>query len=369
MKYYLVAGEASGDLHGSNLIKGLKNNDPLAICRAWGGNLMEAAGAQLVKHYKDLAFMGFLEVVRNIRAILKNIAFCKADILEFRPDVVILIDYPGFNLRIAKWAKKNGFKVFYYISPQVWAWHQSRVHSIKRDVDKMFVILPFEQDFYQKHGVKAEFVGHPLLDAIQDIPGSKQDFAAKNGLSLQPIIGLLPGSRRQEIERILPVMLSVIPYFPGYQFAIGVAPSLSIDYYQQYITQADRVTLLQGQTYPLMLHSSAALVTSGTATLETALIGTPEVVCYKGNPTSYWIAKKLVKVPYISLVNLIANKKIVQELIQNDCNTTNLVSELTRLLDPSNADKITAEYLELKQKLGASGASERVARLMVESIR
>ena len=370
MKYYIIAGEASGDLHGSNLIKALHQFDNQAVIQAWGGDLMASAGATLRKHYRDLAFMGFIEVVKNLSTILKNIRFCKQDILAFQPDAVIFIDYPGFNLRIAKWAKQQNIRTFYYISPQIWAWHTSRVHGIKATVDKMFCILPFEKDFYQKYDYVVDYVGHPLLDVIENRPITPH-FREKNNLSEKPIIALLPGSRRQEIKTMLPLMLSVAPQFADYQFVIAAAPAQLLSFYDEVLKQGNQpvlpenIKIIEGQTYDLLQHATAALVKSGTSTLETALFGVPQVVCYKGNSISYAIAKRVIKVKYISLVNLIADKVIVKELIQSELTTENIVSELRKAID--NQDAIKKEYTLLRGMLGNAGASERAAKLMVES--
>ncbi|MGQ0829988.1 MAG: lipid-A-disaccharide synthase [Bacteroidota bacterium] len=365
MKYYIIAGEASGDLHASNLMKELKVLDTNAEFRCWGGDLMKKQGAELVKHYRDLAFMGFTEVLMNLRTILNNISFCKTDVLANRPDVLILVDYPGFNIRIAEFAKAAGIKVFYYISPQIWAWKQSRVHKIKRVVDKMFVILPFEKEFYQRFDFPVDFVGHPLLDAVQNYSEQLGSLSVDTN---KPIIALLPGSRKQEISTMLPLMLSIKSQYKNYQFVIAGAPSLNNEFYQKFITDAD-VKIVFNQTYQLLQKSEAALVTSGTATLETALFGIPEVVCYKGGVISYSIAKTLIKVKYISLVNLIMDKLIVTELIQNELNETNLKVELDKLLEPATRSRIIADYIELKQKLGGSGASKKTAELMVGYLR
>ncbi|MCB9356553.1 MAG: lipid-A-disaccharide synthase [Lewinellaceae bacterium] len=355
MKLYIIAGEASGDLHGSNLIRAFKKKRPEVECRAWGGDLMQAAGADLVKHYRDLAFMGFVEVLRNLRTILGNIAFCKRDILDYRPDALILIDYPGFNLRIAKWAKEQGIRVIYYISPQVWAWHTSRVRAIRRDVDKMLVILPFEQNFYREHGLDAEFVGQPLLDAIGERP------AAKPLLERPKHITLLPGSRRQEVQRILPAMLEATRSFDDYDFTVAAATSLPESFYQSFTHGFPKVKVLSGRTYDLLDRSRAALVKSGTSTLETALLGVPQVVCYAGNPVSYMIARRLVNVRYISLVNLIVDAPLVRELIQHDLTPANLVQALSEILDPEQARKMEVEYARLRERLGGGGASEKAA--------
>ncbi|MCC7331565.1 MAG: lipid-A-disaccharide synthase [Flavobacteriales bacterium] len=363
MNYYIIAGEASGDLHASNLIKELKKRDVHAKFRGWGGDLMQQQGTELVKHYKELAFMGFVEVVLNLKTILKNLSFCKKDILENRPDVLILVDYPGFNLKIAKWAKENQIRVFYYISPQIWAWKQNRVHQIKQNVDKMFVILPFEKEFYKKFNVDVDFVGHPLLDAIAHRnPSDLNDFCVKNNLPNKPIIALLPGSRAQEISKMLPIMLSVVNRFPDFQFVVAGAPSQHLSFYKQFLN--GQVSLVENQTYSLLEHSTAALVTSGTATLETALFGVPQVVCYKGSFVSYYIAKMIIKVGYISLVNLISDKEIVKELIQNELNTETLAKELTKIISENKHNELKIQYQELQSKLGGYGASSRTADLI-----
>jgi lipid-A-disaccharide synthase len=370
MKYYLIAGEASGDLHGSNLMKALKIEDPQADFRIWGGDLMQEAGGDLRKHYRELAFMGFVEVLKNLRTIVRNLRFCEQDILDYQPDALILIDYPGFNLRIAKWAKEQGIKVLYYISPQIWAWHTSRVHQIKANVDRMYVILPFEKDFYAKYNCEVDFVGHPLLDVVKGYAAAP-DFRSKNGLTEAPIIALLPGSRKQEIIRMLSVMLEMVPLFPQYQFVIAGAPSMPVAFYEQILAEKQRpqnVKLVQKQTYDLLSQAEAALVTSGTATLETALFQVPEVVCYRGNNLSYQIAKRLISVKYISLVNLIVDKPLVKELIQNDFNSKVLHTELEKILQPAMRQEIKVGYADLQLLMGDAGASRRAARLMHEKI-
>lgn len=369
LKLYLIAGEASGDLHGSNLIKALRLQQPDVQCRVWGGDLMQAAGGDLVKHYRDLAFMGFVEVLKNLRTILGNLAFCKRDILEYRPDALVLIDYPGFNLRMAQWAKQQGIRVIYYISPQIWAWHQSRVHAIRRDVDQMLVILPFEQDFFKKHGVEVEFVGHPLLDAV-DGGGWRVEGNVSSILhspSSIPVVALLPGSRRQEVQRILPVMLSVVPFFPDLQFVVAGASSLPEEYYRPFLEKYPNVQWVQGKTYDLLRQAQVALVKSGTSTLETALFGVPQVVCYAGSPISFAIAKRVVQVKYISLVNLILDRPLVQELIQDELNTANLRAALAEILTATGAEKIREGYNELRRRLGDGGASERAAQTILAS--
>src|SRR5690554_6512022 len=335
MKYYLIAGEASGDLHSSNLMKALKKEDSEAEFRFWGGDLMKAVGGTEVKHYRELAFMGFLEVVMNLNTILKNIKLCKADIEAYNPDVIIFIDYPGFNLRIAKWAKQKGYPTHYYISPQIWAWKEGRIKDIKRDVDEMYVILPFEKEFYEeKHNYPVHFVGHPLIDAIHNRPSiSVTEFQQKYGLDQRPIIALLPGSRKQEIKKMLDVMISVTDQFPEYQFVIAGAPGQDISFYEQF-TSRDGVYFVANITYDLLSVSTSALVTSGTATLETALFKAPQIVCYKGGRVSYEIAKRVINLEYISLVNLILDKPVVKELIQSEFNKKQLQEELTKILDP-----------------------------------
>ncbi len=367
MKYYIIAGEASGDLHASNLMKKLLEKDPEAAFRFWGGDLMAKVGGEPVKHYRDLAFMGFLEVVKNLRTILRNIRFCKEDIQAYAPDALILVDYPGFNLRIAKWAKKAGIRVFYYISPQIWAWHSSRVHGIKASVDKMFVILPFEAEFYQKYDYSVDFVGHPLLDVTEDYQ-AHSDFYARNQLPEKPVIALFPGSRKQEITRMLSEMLQVVPQYPDYHFVIAGAPSQAESFYRPFLEQctADNLSLIAQQSYDLLSHAEAALVTSGTATLETALFKVPQVVCYKGGPINYWLAKRLINVKYISLVNLIVDRPLVKELIQGELNTSLLRQALAEVLRPEKAKAIKAGYDELILKLGKKGASHRAAELMVK---
>ena len=369
MKYYLIAGEASGDLHGANLMRALQQIDPKAEFRFWGGDRMEAVGGKLIKHYRDLAFMGFWEVVTNLRTILRNIDFCKRDITQFQPDALIFIDYPGFNMRIAKWAKEIGIPTHYYISPQIWAWKENRIKAIKRDVDAMYVILPFEKDFYEgKHQYPVHFVGHPLLDAIVARKEVSEDvFKQENGLDERPIIALLPGSRKQEIAKMLSVMLSVVGSYHQYQFVIAGAPSLGYDFYKQFIKE-ENVHFVTGKTYDLLSHAHAALVTSGTATLETALFNVPEVVCYRGNWISYQIAKRVISLKYISLVNLIMDAPIVTELIQGELNTKNLKTELEKLLNPEHRAKLLKDYKTLREKLGNEGASERTASLIVSSM-
>lgn len=370
MKYYIIAGEASGDLHGSNLMKALYEEDPQADIRFWGGDLMQKAGGTLVKHYRELAFMGFIEVIFNLKTILNNIKICKKDILEFKPDVLIFIDYPGFNMRIAKWAKDLNYKTHYYISPQIWAWKENRIKAIKHDIDKMFVILPFEKSFYEdKHHFPVDFVGHPLIDAIQNQPSfDETTFRTENHLGTKPIIAVLPGSRQQEITKMLSVMLSVVDDFQDYEFVIAGAPSQDFEFYQQFISNKN-IKFISNKTYDLLRSSTAALVTSGTATLETALFKVPEVVCYKGSSISYQIAKRIITLKYISLVNLIMDKEVVTELIQSDCNTKRIKEELQKLLEPNYREKLLKEYDVLEEKLGGVGASKKTAKLIVADLK
>lgn len=358
MKYYIIAGEASGDLHGSNLIKELRVLDTNGNFRCWGGDKMQAAGAALVKHYRDLAFMGFAEVVKNLRTILRNLGTCKKDILSYRPDVLILIDYPGFNLRIAKWAKQQGFKIIYYISPQVWAWKESRVKAIKRDVDKMLVILPFEKDFYKKWDFEAEYVGHPLVKVIDTFAATDKMFPGKN------VIALLPGSRKQEILKKLPVMLAAAANFPQYYFVIAKAPGIDESFYNALVEPYPNVSFVVNKTYQLLSESKAALVTSGTATLETALFGVPEVVCYKGGYISYQIARRLITIKYICLVNLIMDREVVKELIQDELTVTNVSAALKEILEnPQKQLQLRQDYQQLKKVLTAGGdASANAAK-------
>lgn len=350
MKYYIIAGEASGDLHGSNLIKELIKKDGAVNFRGWGGDKMENAGALLVKHYKDLAFMGFTEVIKNLPTIFSNLALCKKDILAYKPHVLILIDYPGFNLRIAKWAKQQKIKVVYYISPQIWAWKENRVHAIKRDVDKMLVILPFEKEFYKKYDVDVTYVGHPLAEVISNFN------TANPAIQKEKIIAVLPGSRKQEILVKLPIMLQVANHFPDYKFIIAKAPGVDDAFYTPFLQPYKNVSSVTDKTYNLLSMSAAAMVTSGTATLETALFKVPQIICYKGSKISYEIAKRLIKVKYIGLVNLIMNKEVVKELIQDELNVKNLVAELGLLLEDNKKNEaIKNEYENLFTLLQGSG--------------
>ncbi|NJX16197.1 lipid-A-disaccharide synthase [Tamlana crocina] len=369
MRYYIVAGEASGDLHGSNLMKALIKLDPEADIRFWGGDLMAQVGGTLVKHYKERAFMGFVEVITNLNKIFKDISFCKSDIENFNPDVIVFIDNSGFNLRIAKWAKAAGFRTNYYISPQVWASRASRVKAIKRDIDAMYVILPFVKPFYKKYDYDVTFVGHPLIDAIanREQVGEKA-FRKEHQLGDKPIIALLPGSRKQEITKMLSVMLSLVDQYSDYQFVIAGAPSQEFSFYQTFI-KSTNVKFIDNKTYDLLSISTAALVTSGTATLETALFKVPQVVCYKGSAISYQIAKRIITLKFISLVNLVMDREVVTELIQNDFNTKQLKSELDKILDDQNRKRIFLDYFDLEKKLGGRGASGKTAKLIYESLK
>ena len=362
MKYYVIAGEASGDLHGSNLMKAIRVNDAQAEFRCWGGDLMQEQGGELVKHYRSLAFMGFIEVIANLRTIIKNIKFCKQDILAWNPDAMIFIDYPGFNLRIAEFARAQGIKTIYYISPQIWAWKESRIHKIKRDIDKMMVILPFEKDFYHKWDMEVDFVGHPLLDEIGTRKWIDESWKKKHGIpENKKLIALLPGSRKQEIDTMLPIMIEATEGMDDYHFLLAMAPSQGLEAYTSHLNNRSNITHIQGETYAILSASSAALVTSGTATLETAIFGVPEVVCYKANKVSYWIARQLIKVKFISLVNLVMDREIVKELIQADLNPKQVKSELLKILETEEREKMLASFEELKLKLGGEGASSNAA--------
>jgi lipid-A-disaccharide synthase len=367
MRYYLVAGEASGDLHGANLMKALKDADPAAEFRYFGGDKMQAEGGTLVKHYADMAFMGFTEVLLNLQTILRNMKTCKQDIQAYAPEVLVLIDFPGFNLKIAQFAKKKGIKVCYYISPKVWAWNQKRVLKIKRDVDKMFCILPFEVDFYREWGMEVDYVGNPLLDEkALFIPDP--DFRNRHNLGDEQIIAFLPGSRKQEIERLLPDMLSVTEDFPDHQFVVAAAPGFLAAYYQQFIG-AKNVKLVFGQTYDLLNVAHVAVVASGTATLETALFKVPQVVVYRGGAISIAIARMLVKIKFISLVNLIMDREIVTELIQEDCNTANITECLVGLTEGYRREKMMYDYNDLAKLMGEPGASARTAKLILSFLK
>jgi lipid-A-disaccharide synthase len=365
MKYYLVAGEASGDLHGANLMKALKALDKQAEFRFFGGDLMQAEGGTVVKHIRDMAFMGFIEVVANLRTISKNLKLCREDIMAWQPDVLVLIDFPGFNLKIADFAKKNKLTVYYYISPKVWAWNQKRVLKIKRIVDHLFCILPFEVDFYKKWGMEVDYVGNPLLDAVAAFEPDKTFFKSHQ-LPGKKIIALLPGSRKQEISRLLPVMLSVTEKFPDYQFIVAGAPSFNKAYYEQFFNKKN-IPVLFNTTYDLLNNAAAAVVASGTANLETALFNVPQVVVYRGHPISIGIARAVVTIKFISLVNLIMDSAVVKELIQQDCSPQNIAAELDNILnDKSYRANMLANYDKLDEKMGTPGASAKTAELIIK---
>ena len=369
MKYYIISGEASGDLQCSQLIHALKKLDSEGDFRAWGGDLMQKEGAVLVKHYRELAFMGFWEVVSHLPTILRNISFCKKDILRYMPDVIIYVDYPGFNLRIAKWAKNKGFKNHYYISPQVWAWKENRIKQMKATLDSLYVILPFEKNYFeQKHNFPVHYVGHPLMDKLSKYSRDPK-FCEKNNLTpKKPIIALLPGSRLQEIRKMLPLFNKIAAKFKKFQFVVAGAPGIDPKQYTQFM-KSNSLNFVHEKTYQLLLNSCAALVTSGTATLEAALLKIPQLVCYKCSPITYWIGKKVIRLKYISLVNLILEKEAVVELIQNDCTYEKLVVELETLLQKSSLEKMNQNYILLKEKIGGRGASEKTAKLIFDSIR
>lgn len=371
MKYYIIAGEASGDLHASNLVSEIKKKDKKAEFRGCGGDLMKAQGVDLLKHYRTMAYMGFVEVAVNLRKVLGNIAQCKKDILEYQPDAIILVDYPGFNFRIADFAHEKGFKVLYYISPQLWAWKRRRVKKVKRSVDKMLVILPFEEEFYKQYGVDVTYVGNPLLDELAKFgTANRSIFLRRNSLGeKREIIALLPGSRYQEVKRVLPVMLKAASHFPDYQFVVAGVSSLDKSLYKKILGNSD-VFLIENQTYELLQNSSAAVVTSGTATLETALLTVPEVVCYKATVFSYLLAKWMIKVKFISLVNLVMDKEVVKELIQGEMTEENIVKELELLLHNSKRQrKLLEDYEELKDRLGSAGASEKAAEVIIDAMK
>lgn len=373
MRYYIIAGEASGDLHASNLIRGLKTEDPDAVVRGWGGDLMRDAGAEIVRHYKDTAIMGFVIVLKNLDKIKANIRLCCKDIQEWNPDVVILVDYAGFNLRIARFAKETGLKVFYYISPKLWAWNTGRVNKIKKYVDRMYTIFPFETEFYRKYNYAVQYGGNPLVDAISERPFRQETFAEfiqLHQLPDKPIIALLAGSRRQELRYVLPTMLKMVTHFPDHQFIIAGAPSMTDADYAPYVRNMP-VKIIYGETYRLLVQAQAALVTSGTATLETALLRIPQVVCYsgEGGRFSYYMFKTFVKVKYISLVNLIFGGEVVKELMMQHLTERNVLNELSRILySERDREKMLRNYDEVIRRLGEPGASGRFAKMMVADL-
>lgn len=373
-KIYIIAGEASGDLHASNLVKSILTLQPDCQIRGWGGDLMAEAGVEIHKHINELAFMGFAEVVANLFTILQNFSSCKKDIQAFQPDLVILVDYPGFNLRMAKWLHRRGLKVIYYISPQIWAWKENRVHLIRKVVDKMLVILPFEKDFYAKHQVEATYVGHPLLEAIENFRKSHNVSPTAATTSERKKVVLLPGSRKQEILSLLPTMIEAANRFPEIDFTIAAAPSQEIGWYEGILQSLasghqSHIKIDKGKTYALLAEADAALVCSGTATLETALFKVPQVVCYKANPISYQIAKRVIKVKYISLVNLILNKPFLTELIQQDFNADRLAKELSSLLEHSHQNYFSSTYTQLSDLLQVDRyASDHAAEIIVDAL-
>ncbi len=393
MRYYLIAGEASGDLHGSNLIKGLKKKDPNAEFRCWGGDLMAAEGAQLVRHYKETAIIGFVEVLTHFNKIARNMKECKQDILNYNPDVLILIDYPGFNFRMAEFAKGKGIKVFYYIAPKVWAWKEKRVHKLQKFVDKLFIIFPFEIEYFKKWNIDAIYRGNPLLDSVDNYPRAtetKEEFCTRCNLDPQkPIIALLAGSRKGEISYLLPRMAEVSKHYPNHQFVLAGAPATEKEIYTSILNKynikvydantlppdknnnklSGYMKLLKGETYSILKHAQAAIISSGTASLEAALIGTPQVVCYGGNEISYQIAKHLVKLKYISLANLIMDAQLFKELIQHECTPALIMKELDKLIDnQSYREKMFTDYAAVREVLGGKGASEKVAQAMIEEL-
>jgi len=366
MRYYIIAGEASGDLHASNLIRAIKETDPDAQIRGWGGDLMQAEGAVIVKHIRELAFMGFIEVLQNLRTIRRNFAFCKKDIEAFAPDVLVCVDYPGFNLRMCKWAKQKGYKTALYIAPQAWAWKEKRAYTLPAICDVVISILPFEEAFFARFGTKVRYVGHPLADAIERFKNSTPVLIPELSPAedTRPLVALLPGSRRNEIKNMLPVFMELRRSFPQYRFVIAGAPALDINIYRRHGLEND-VPVIFGHTYACLQAARAAIVTSGTATLETALLNTPQTICYKGNPISYQIVKRLIKIPYVSLVNLILSRPLLKEYLQYDLTTQNLQTELQRLMEDENyRSHITAGYSELRTMVGSGGASHKAARIV-----
>ena len=374
MRYFIIAGEASGDLHGSNLIKGIREMDKEAQIRCWGGDLMKEAGAELIRHYKEGAIMGFVEVVANLGKLAKNLQDCKNDIVKYNPDAVILIDYPGFNFRIAKFAKERGMRVFYYIAPKVWAWKEKRVHKLKKYVDRLFIIFPFEIEYFKKWGIDAIYRGNPLLDSVDNHSSSeesKEAFEQRCDLgSAEKTVALLAGSRRSEIKYLLPRMMQVAGRYPEYRFLMACAPSMEREFYEGIIgNKCSNIKLLFGETYSILRHSDAAIISSGTASLEAALIGVPQVVCYGGNEISYQIARSVVKLKYISLANLIMDKGLFKELIQHDCTPQKISAELDNLLGNSAyREKMLADYRDVRNILGGKGASAKVASAMIEEL-
>ena len=381
MRYYIIAGEASGDLHGSNLMKGIHAEDPKAEIRFWGGDLMAQAGGEIVRHYKEGAVMGFVEVVAKARRLLDNVSFCKKDIMEWKPDVVILIDYPGFNFKIAEFAHNAGFKVFYYIAPKVWASREGRIRKLKAFVDKLFIVFPFEKPYFDSKGVSYIYKGNPLVDAVDGsraMNETREDFFVRAGLENRPFIAMLAGSRKPEISTMMPVLtefaskMRQIPEYSDYQFLIAGAPARSIKDYEPWMTEENRqyIKILFGETQSIIRHADAAVVNSGTASLETALFGTPQAVGYITNPLTYRIARMIVKIKYISLGNLIVDRLAFKEFIQDECNADALVTEIRELIeDKERREKMFSDYADIRNELGGTGASAAVAKAMIEALK
>ena len=381
MRYYIIAGEASGDLHGSNLMKGIYAEDPGAEIRFWGGDLMLAAGGELVRHYKEGAVMGFVEVIAKARKLLGNVSFCKKDISEWKPDVVILIDYPGFNFKIAEYAHKAGFKVFYYIAPKVWASREGRIRKLKEYVDRLFIVFPFEKAYFDSKGISYIYKGNPLVDAVdgsQAMKETKAEFAERNGIEDGPFIAMLAGSRKGEISTMMPVLtefaakMHSTARYSGYRFIIAGAPARSMRDYEPWLTEENRkyISIMFGQTQSIIRHAEAAVVNSGTASLETVLFNTPQVVGYITNPVTYRIARKIVKIRFISLGNLIIDRLGFKEFIQEECNPDALVEEIRELIENQDRrKKMFCDYAEIRDALGGSGASSAVAKAMIEELR
>lgn len=381
MKYYIIAGEASGDLHGSNLMKGIYAEDPQAEIRFWGGDLMNSVSSGLVRHYKEGAVMGFVEVLMKARKLLGNVRFCKKDILAWKPDVVILIDYPGFNFKIAEFAHKAGFKVFYYIAPKVWASREGRIKKLKAYVDKLFIVFPFEKPYFDAKGIDYIYKGNPLVDAVDGssaMTESREEFLDRNNLPGKPIIAMLAGSRKGEISTMMPVLtefaskMHSIDRYSDYQFLIAGAPSRTMKDYEPWLTEENRkyIKVLFGQTQSIIRQAEAGVINSGTASLETALLGTPQVVGYITNPITYRIARKIVKIKYISLGNLIIDRLAFKEFIQDDCNSDALVDEIRELIEnQQRKTEMLSDYADIRNALGGSGASSAVAKAMIEELK
>lgn len=373
MKYFIIAGEASGDLHGSNLIRGIKSVDPGSEIRCWGGEMMQQAGALLLKHYKESAVMGFVEVLMKSGTIIKNLRRCKRDILEYRPDLIVLIDYPGFNMKIAEFAHKNSIPLFYYIAPKVWAWKEGRIKRLKKYVERLFIIFPFEIEYFRSHGIEAIYNGNPLLDSIANYKyagESREEFCKRHSLDeKKEIVALLAGSRKNEIKYLLPKMAELSKEYDSYLFLLAAAPSTDIRLYNDIIAAhgGANITIIRDETYSVLRHAKGAIISSGTASLEAALIGTPQIVCYGGNEISYLIARAVVKLKYISLANLILDKPIFKELIQHDCTVKNMERELERILtDKACIEAMKGDYARVREILGGEGASVKVAQSMVQ---